>query len=201
MKSFLLRFGAKILGILSGFDRIRLRGTLPRLANTAGLSQSLASQGILLKDFPDHAQACTAQLRETLETKASDAGRPVQYLAGYTNKEALVQERRLRDGAAPDGLIGAFSTLENCTSYDLFKNPKTHFIDLRRRPRKCLHYYFSFDDPRFGLSQVRLQTWFPFSTHVVLNGREWLARQLDREGLGYQRRDNCFTWIEDLART
>ena len=32
---------------------------------------------------------------------------------------------------------------------------------------------------------------------MVLNGREWLARQLDKKRIGYQRRDNCFTWIED----
>ena len=200
MTSFLHRFSSKILGVLSGFDRVRLRGTLPRLANTGCLFRWLQSKKILLKDFPKYAEACTQQLRETLEKKASNAGRPVEYLQGYTNKEALVQQRKLRDGVAPNGLVCAFSTLENCTSYDVSKNSKTHKIDLRRRPRKCLHYYFYFDDDRFGLAQVRLQTWFPFNTNVVLNGREWLARQLDESGIAYQRRDNCFTWVEDFAR-
>jgi hypothetical protein len=198
--SFLHRFASKILGVLSGFDRFRLRGTLPRLANISGLSRCLDSQGILLKDFPKHAAACTEQLREFVEKKAADAGRPVEYLPGYADKEPLVQQRRLRDGVAPGGLIQAFSTLENCISYDIFKNSKTHRIDLRRRPRKCLHYYFYFDDDQFGLTQVRLQTWFPFATNVILNGREWLARQLDQSVIGYQRRDNCFTWIEDFTR-
>jgi hypothetical protein len=50
------------------------------------------------------------------------------------------------------------------------------------------------------LTYVRLQTWFPFTVHVGMNGREWLARQMDKIGLGYQRRDNCFAWIEDWAR-
>ena len=47
---------------------------------------------------------------------------------------------------------------------------------------------------------MRLETWFPFDVHVVLNGREWLARQLDRLGIGYVRRDNCFIEIADMAR-
>ena len=113
MKSFLHRFGAKILGVLSGFDRIRLRGTLPRLANTGGLSQTLGSQGVRLKDFPKYAEAQTQELRKSLEERAADAGRPVEYLPGYTPKEALVQQRRLSVGAAPNGLVCAFSTREN----------------------------------------------------------------------------------------
>ena len=35
---------------------------------------------------------------------------------------------------------------------------------------------------------------------MYINGREWLARRLDEEGIGSQRRDNCFTWVEDFPR-
>ena len=51
MKSFLHRFHERILGVLSGFDRIRFRGTLLRLASVSGLSQWLASKRVPLKDF------------------------------------------------------------------------------------------------------------------------------------------------------
>ena len=34
---------------------------------------------------------------------------------------------------------------------------------------------------------VRLQTWFPFQIQIYINGREWLAKQLDCKGIGYQR--------------
>jgi len=32
---------------------------------------------------------------------------------------------------------------------------------------------------------------------VGLNGREWLARQMDQAGLKYRQQGNCFVWIED----
>jgi hypothetical protein len=200
MQSFLHRFRERILGVLSGFDRVRFRGSLLRLASVGGMSQWLVSKRVSLKDFTAMAQDRTKQLREALEEKAAGAGRPVEYLASFTDKEALVQERRQRAGTTSGGLICAFSTLENCLSYDIYRDAQTHGIALRKRPRKCLHYYFYFEDDRFGLTQVRLQTWFPFGVNVVLNGREWLARQLDGAGIGYVRQDNCFTWVEDFVR-
>jgi hypothetical protein len=33
-----------------------------------------------------------------------------------------------------------------------------------------------------------------------MNGREWLARQMDQAGMQYRRHDNCFSWIEDFPR-
>ncbi len=33
-----------------------------------------------------------------------------------------------------------------------------------------------------------------------LNGREWLARQMDREGMKYVQQGNCFLWLEDYTR-
>jgi hypothetical protein len=42
---------------------------------------------------------------------------------------------------------------------------------------------------------VRLQTWFPFEIQVGLNGREWLSRQMDQEGLRYRRSDNKFLHV------
>jgi hypothetical protein len=47
---------------------------------------------------------------------------------------------------------------------------------------------------------ARIQTWFPFHIQVGVNGREWLAQQMDREALPYRRQGSCFVWIEDYAR-
>jgi hypothetical protein len=30
-----------------------------------------------------------------------------------------------------------------------------------------------------------------------VNGREWLARQMDGVGMNYMRQDNCFPWVEE----
>jgi hypothetical protein len=35
---------------------------------------------------------------------------------------------------------------------------------------------------------------------MCLNEREWLARQMDRAGIDYEQRDNCFARVSDPAR-
>ena len=46
---------------------------------------------------------------------------------------------------------------------------------------------------------VRLQTWLPFQIKVVLNGRDWLGRQLDAAGIGYLKKDNTFVALDDFG--
>jgi len=47
---------------------------------------------------------------------------------------------------------------------------------------------------------VRLQTWFPLQIQVYVNGHEWLARKLKKNGIRFCKRENAFLGIEDLAR-
>jgi hypothetical protein len=68
------------------------------------------------------------------------------------------------------------------------------------REAKCLHLYFYIVDRDFGLMHIRLQTWLPLTIQVCMNGREWLARQMQRAGIEYEQKDNCFTRIADLPR-
>jgi len=51
-----------------------------------------------------------------------------------------------------------------------------------------------------GWMYARIQTWFPFNIQIGLNGREWLARHMDKEGLQYRQQGNCFVWMEDWER-
>jgi hypothetical protein len=40
--------------------------------------------------------------------------------------------------------------------------------------------------------------WIPYECQIYINGREWLARALDRAGIGYVRYDNSLLAIDDL---
>ena len=81
----------------------------------------------------------------------------------------------------------------------LARNRASKKLEFVSELRKCLHLYHYYQHPGFGLLYARLQTWFPFTIQIGMNGREWLARQLDAAGLSYRRHDNCITWVEDVA--
>jgi len=200
MKNFIERFGKSILGVVHGFDRIRFRGTRRFLANAAGMLGYLWQRHVLLKDFKAFAGNITAQVRQAAEEVATSQGRPVEYLHNSDmDKEAWARELAQRN-RIHQGLIGVLKSVERCWSYEVGPNRAKQKLELRGKPSKCLHYYHYFNDADVGLVYVRLQTWFPFTVHVGMNGREWLARQMDGIGMRYQRRDNCFAWIEDWGR-
>lgn len=200
MKTFIQRFGQSILGVLHGFDRIRFRGTRRFLANVAGMMNFLWQRQVPLKGFQAFAGSITAQVRQAAEQEAEKQGRPIRYLHNSAmDKEAWARAVARQDGIE-QGLIGVLKAVECCRSYEVGPNRAKKKLELRGKPSKCLHYYHYFLDLEVGLTYVRLQTWFPFTVHVGMNGREWLARQMDRIGLRYQRRDNCFAWIEDWSR-
>jgi hypothetical protein len=188
------------MGVLHGFDRIRFRGTRRFLANVAGMMNFLWHRQVLLKDFKAFAGKITAEIRQGAEASALSQGRPIEYLHNSAmKKEDWARQVAQRDGIQ-QGLIGVLKAVECCWSYDVGPNRAKKKLELRGKPSKCLHYYHYFLDPEVGLTYVRLQTWFPFTVHIGMNGREWLARQMDKIGLRYQQRDNCFAWIEDWAR-
>jgi hypothetical protein len=189
-----------VLGVLSGFDRLMFRGHLRTLMTPHGMNLYCWTNGVRYTDFKAHAQERTDALLAAALAEAKRLGRPVQYLAHpQERKEDLARALAKRDGIT-DGLIGVFTAVEPCWSYSVRPNGGTKRLEVRREFRKCLHVYHYYQHPRCGLMYARVQSWFPFTVQVGLNGREWLARSLDAAGVGYRRRDNTFAWVQDFAR-
>jgi hypothetical protein len=199
VKSFLLRFGALILSVLSGFDRLRFRGGSRLLSNPRGVHSYLYQHDLLIKEFAPHAEQLTRDLSRGTTALAAADGDQVHYLNSPTiDKEAtalaIAQQRGLTTGR-----IAILSCVESCRTFRVRKNDRGH-IDLYAEPGRCQHFYHYFLHDQLGLCYVRLQSWFPFTMRVGLNGRQWLYRQLQREQIGYRRQDNLLLAVDDWPR-
>ncbi len=200
MQGFLDQHERDVLGVLSGFDRILFRGTLRSISYRDGMDRFLGAQGVVYKDFGRFAEHVSQELKEHARQFAKQQERPFEYLPSPSiSKEETARKIMERDGIER-GLICVLSCVEPCQTYALRRDAQKKHLLLVPALRKCLHLYFYFVDREFGLMHVRLQTWLPMSMQVCLNGREYLARRMDRAGIGYQKQGNCFTRIDDLAR-
>lgn len=203
MKTFVRQHEESIQGVLSGFDRVRFRGTHRSISYADGLFKWLCFLQVLLVAFKAFVEGSSRKLRRATErlAKTTAVGKVV-YLSGTCDKQEVVDELMRRHGidARFTGLIAVLSCVENCRSFDLHKNADAGKLEVRSALRKCLHYYLYLRHRRFGLMHVRIMTWLPMQVQICLNGREWLARQLDAAGIRYQRRDNSFAWVENFAR-
>jgi hypothetical protein len=196
MRKFVAKHAAATTGTLSCFDRLLFKGHLP-LGYPHGMEDFLNHQGVLFKQLKPFVLRQAERLRMHSHALAEQAGRPWQYFESPVRKDQRAREIATRDGIT-QGLVCVFATVEPCRSFRLAYGQGRPAI--RPAWRKCLFLYFYFLDPHFGLLHVRLQTWFPFTIQVYVNGHEWLARQLDKRGLGYRRLDNAFLWLADPGR-
>ncbi len=199
MNDFIHQHNDDVIGTLSGFDRLRVRGTIRWLANRNGMGAFLHHVGVLLKDFRSYALSLTAQVGQAITAMAESAERPNIYLTSSSkSKEPIARQIAQEDGIA-EGLICVLRCVEPCWTYKIRSNRQTKHIELNGFRGKCQHYYYYYMHPVFGFMHVRVQAWLPFTIHACLNGREWLARQMDRHHIGYVKRGNCFVDVEDFA--
>lgn len=200
MKAFLTAFSGLVLGIFNGFDRLVFRGHLSNLTHPKGIRGYLFANGVLYKDFKAHCLAQTRRLLEASFAEAKRLERPIIYLP--SSKES--KEDRARTLAAKlgikEGLICIFKSVEPCSTFFACYNRQTKKLEIKPKFGKCSYLYRYAFHPLFGFMHARVQTWYPFNVQICLNGREWLGQQLDQLGMGYQRRDNKFVWVEDFVR-
>lgn len=198
MNPFVERHQEEISSVLSCFDRVVITGTLPDIGHAGAMAPWLGARGIRLFDYPQWAAPLREELRQNAERLAAEAGVEIEFIRrhGDFRKEARVQEILAQRGEHP-GLVHVFSAMEACPSYRPWFDKPSHTASLKSTLGKCLHYYFYFFDPQFGLCYVRVPTWAPFRLQVYFNGHSWLARQLTAAGIAFARADNAFLSTAD----
>ncbi len=196
MKQFTTKHRAAISGTISCFDRILFKGHLP-LGWPEAMERFLSRQGLLIKDFGSFVNRESDRIKHHARTAAAACRRPYIHLSGPIRKDDLVRSIVERDKITK-GLVCVLGAVETCRSFKVAHGEKRPRLVSARR--KCLCLYFYFVDREFGLMHVRITSWFPFMVQVCLNGHEWLARKLDRHGIGYRKADNAFLSIDEPRR-
>jgi len=199
MNEFISKYSDQISGVISGFDRLVFRGNLA-LNHEAGMKGYLWANGVAWKDYAKHVEEISQRVKRASLGSMEACNRPIRYLSSAKQSKEEMARAIARQDRITNGPVCAFTAVEPCFSWRVAGNRQTQKLQLLRSMRQCLFVYHYWIDRVFGFMSARLQTWFPFALYVYMNGREWLARQMDEAGMQYRRHDNCFSWIEDFSR-
>jgi len=156
-----------------------------------GMAEYLWQNEILFKHYADHVKGISERLKKESIKPFLEQNLPVTFLRSSAIDKEQVARQVAAEKRIGSGLVCAISTLEPSPTFEA----RGQFMIRRERPCHVLYHYQI--HPVVGWMHARIQTWFPFNIQIGMNGREWLARQMDRVGLKYRQHGNCFVWIED----
>jgi hypothetical protein len=188
----------KIQGEIAWWDRMIFRGTIQCLSYQKGLEKYLNSNGIMLKNFLTWAKRLSDKMINGAKMIADINKVPYIFLTSYKiNKDDLIKEI-ISQQKITTGMVAVIGTQEVDNSFDVYRNKETKKLNLVSRQRRSIHFYFYFISPITGLSFFRVQGFLPFKVSVYMNGREILAKGLDRDKIKYSKDRNCINWVENF---
>lgn len=192
------RYEDKISGVLSCYDRLVLKGTLPTICYAQGMTGYLNRNNILVFDYTKFADPLREKIRLNAEQLATKNNLAIEFIrSSKARKEDIVKKHF--DGKKT-GLVYILSAMEACPSYVPWHDKVAHKTFLKGTQGKCLHYYFYFNDPDIGFGYVRVPTWCPFQLQVYFNGHNLLANKLTKQGIAFTMLDNAFDYIADFKK-
>ena len=198
--NILKNYGDKINGKFNTFDRILFKGLLMPLNNPSSFAVYLHKNNVLLKDFDKFAEAQTKSLCEHIDKYITLNGVTLTYLASSkTNKKELSDEV-FNEYPEKCGLVAAYSAVELCNTMTVKPNHEVKKLETTYRNTKCKHYYLYYNDEEFGHMFIKIQTWFPYTVNIYINGREYCSKFFSKENIKYEMFNNSFSYISDFSK-
>src|SRR5207253_9472072 len=112
--AFVQQHQSSVIGVLHGWDRLRLQGTLRSLYYQPVMEEYLWQTGVLWKEFKRFATDLTSRVRQAAEKLAGRHQRPLIYLSSRRTRNEAVARQNLVRVEVGRGLIAAWSCVEPC---------------------------------------------------------------------------------------
>jgi hypothetical protein len=200
MDSFENKYKESINGILHGFDRMIFKGYLGEFYNNNNFYYFLDKEGVKLTDFKKYALSVNEKIKDHIEEIVKQTGCYKKHINQPNISMESIAKKVQVENEIKEGLICILSRVEPCYTLSIEYNSNTKKLEKANQFRKCLHYYFYYQDKDFGFMHVRFQTWFTFGIQIYVNGKEYLKTQLAKEGIEYSSYDNSITWCLDMKQ-
>lgn len=110
-----------------------------------------------------------------------------QYLAGHDGSEGVLY-------------VGTAQERAHVWTATRQVNPDTGapFTWLDKTTKLVKYFYFYCFDADFGPFLLRVCTYFPFNTQLIINGNHWAQQQARKAGIAFTPMDNAFAGCDDV---
>jgi hypothetical protein len=141
----------------------------------------------------------TVAFRKEVDRFADQNDIPVVHFGKKEKKDAVMAER-LRRFDRPEGVvfIGVAQEKTRCMRTEQRKAKSGRSYPwIVEGTAMVIHYYFYCLDRDFGPFFLKFCTYFPYNAKLCINGHEYLKRQLQSYGIGFEPLDNGVLQCED----
>jgi hypothetical protein len=204
MERFTQLFGNLLAFVYHCFDRIVIHGYLSGLSRPEQvvyffrqvLGIPVVSKEILSQRTDDY--------RGWVEAYARNHKIPMEWAEKGTRKEdhVLPALRRMEKLHAY-GVYFIFKSMEQGRTFRIsvpkFPTQDPNHRILAHQRSRFTHYYFYIRDEVLGPVIVRVASFFPFPATYWLNGHSFMEQELNRKQIGFQKSDNAFLAVDDVA--
>lgn len=144
-----------------------------------------------------HLMRLAGRFARRLDAWAKKSGVPVLRCGTDERKHALAEERLPQD----PNFTGVFCVMISRAFAPVWQVKRfgNGGLDLRRKVAFVNHYSFHILDREWGHVTIKVCGHAPFTAQVIVNGHEFVARQLRREGIEFTQEGNCFTETSNAA--
>ncbi len=186
----------------TALDRIVLNGYIERLQRPANLVYLFHEVLGVACIEPAVLSQRTDRYRSWLRTYTAELEIPVLPAPKGERKEDLVLPYYRRLGGA-EGVACVLTSMEQGRTFVSYaprfpsKSGDSNYRIITNARKQFLHYYFYVLDPVMGPMSLRVASYLPFNVTCYLNGHSFIAQELVRQGIRFQKDDNAFLAVAD----
>src|SRR5579864_5007479 len=204
MDAFTRLFGSLLVFVYHCFDRIVINGYLNGLSRPEQvvhfvrevLGIPVVSKEVLSQRTNDYQGWVGAYARNHKI--------PIEWAGKGVRKEdyVLPAQRRMEKRKA-FGVYFIFKSMEQGRTFRItvpkYPTQDPNYRILAHQTSRFTHYYFYVLDQVLGPIVIRIASFFPFHATYWLNGHSFIEQELKRNNIGFQKNDNAFLAIDDVA--
>ena len=204
METFTRLFGSLLLFVYHCFDRMMINGYLSGLSRPeqvvhfvrAVLGLPIVSKEVLSQRTNDY--------QNWVESYARNHGIPIEWAGkGVRKEEYVLPVQRRMEKRKAFGVYFVFKSMEQGRTFRItvpkYPTQDPDYRILAHQTSRFTHYYFYVLDQVLGPIVIRIASFFPFHATYWLNGHSFIEQELKRNNVGFQKNDNAFLAVDDVA--